>query len=508
MTGPRTLFERLAATARRFPGRTALEANGEALSYAHLVSRAGTLATELHGMAAPRPLRRIGIMADRSVAAYSGYLAALRLGAAAVPLGADLPAERLEMITRLADLDVVLGDAPSGLPVPAVPLDAAGAAGARAAPGRAANSPAVPLARPGDIAYILFTSGSTGTPKGVPILHRNVSALLDHLIPRYDIGPGCRISAASDLTFDPSVTDMFSAWDSGATLVVPARNDLVRPARFIARERITHWTSVPSLIDYADRLHDLSPGGLPGLRWSGFGGEPLTLAQARLWQAAAPQSVLQNHYGPTELTITCAVYRLPRDQGRWPDTANGTVPIGTPVPGMQILLLDGELCMRGPQRFPGYLRPADNAGRFIRADGTGDATPERPGPDLFYRTGDLVRPLSEGDPDLVHAGRLDHQVKISGHRIELAEVEAALRALPGITQAVVMARPGAFRELGLEAYYTGQPQDPVALRTALSALPRHMVPRGFTCLDSLPLGPNGKIDRLALAADTHPLHGR
>jgi amino acid adenylation domain-containing protein len=495
----RALYERFAQTVARHPGLTALEMADEALSYASLADRAAHLAARLSGATSARPLRRIGILANRSVAAYAGYLATLRLGATAVPLGPDWPPERLAVIADQAGLDLVLTDgAAPMLPAPTMHVDASAATGG-AVLGAAADHAALRPAHPDDVAYILFTSGTTGTPKGVPILHGNVSALLDYVIPRYGLGPDCRVSQTFDLTFDLSVWDMFSAWGSGATLVVPTRNELVRPARFIARQRLTHWFSVPSLIDYADRLRDLSPGGLPGLRWSGFCGEQLTLAQARLWQSAAPGSVLENLYGPTELTLVCMEYRLPRDPAHWPRTANGTVPIGTLYPHLEALVLDGELCVRGSQRFPGYLRPADNAGRFVLPGGAVHETHDPPGPDLFYRTGDRVGPVSAADPDLVHLGRIDQQVKISGYRIELAEVEAALRTLPGITQAVVVARPGRGRDLALQAFYTGQPQDQMALRTGLSGLPRYMVPSGFTHLDSLPVNPNGKVDRLALS---------
>ncbi|HTZ27270.1 MAG TPA: AMP-binding protein [Streptosporangiaceae bacterium] len=495
----RALYERFAQTVARYPGLTALEVAGEALSYTCLADRAAHLAALLPTATPGRPLRRIGILANRSVTAYAGYLATLRLGATAVPLGPDWPPERLAVIADEARLDMVLTDgAAPTMPVPTVHVDAS-AATAGAVPGSAADHAVPRPAQPNDVAYILFTSGTTGTPKGVPILHGNVSALLDYVIPRYGLGPDCRVSQTFDLTFDLSVWDMFSAWSSGATLVVPTRNDLVRPARFIARQRLTHWFSVPSLIDYADRLRDLSPGRLPELRWSGFCGEQLTLAQARLWQSAAPRSVLENLYGPTELTVVCMEYRLPRDPAHWPRTSNGTVPIGTPYPHLEALVLDGELCVRGPQRFPGYVRPADNAGRFVRPGRAVHETHDPPGPDFFYRTGDRVGPVSEVDPELVHLGRIDQQVKIGGHRIEPAEVEAALRALPGITQAVVVARRGHVQELGLQAYYTGQPQDQMALRAGLSGLPRYMVPSGFTHLDSLPVNPNGKVDRLALS---------
>jgi non-ribosomal peptide synthetase component F len=317
------------------------------------------------------------------------------------------------------------------------------------------------------------------------------------------------VSQVFDLTFDPSVRDMFTAWGSGAALVVPSGNDILAPVRFVNRARVTHWCSVPSVVSFAMRLRGLAPGSMPTLRWSVFCGEALTLSQAEAWQAAAPDSALENSYGPTEVTITCTGYRLPEQVERWPRPANGTVPIGTMYPALETLIVgddgtraeDGELCVRGPQRFPGYLDPDDNAGRFVTLDGERASGYDGSVPlteQHWYRTGDRVR--VEGG-QLVHHGRLDHQVKIRGYRVELGEIEAALRAQPGVRDAFVVAVAGMDGELDLEAAYTGVTQDADVLLAGLrTRLPSYMVPRGVTAFDQLPLNPNGKVDRAALAA--------
>ncbi len=352
-----------------------------------------------------------------------------------------------------------------------------------------------PPSEPVDLAYILFTSGSTGTPKGVPVRHSNVIAYLDHVVPRYGTGPGSRMSQSFDLTFDPSVFDMFVAWTSGATLVVPDRRELLAVSEFVERRGITHWFSVPSVVSLAQRLRRLRPGCMPGLRWSLFAGEQLTLAQARAWRAAAPNSEIENIYGPTELTVTCTEFRLP--DGSWPDTANSTVPIGRVYPRLEHRILDEELVVRGPQRFPGYLDPVDNAGRFVDDDGvvydgSGPLTDAH-----WYRTGDRV---ARQDGELVHLGRLDQQVKVQGYRVELGEVEAALRALPGVEDAVVLAVPDRSGHIDLFAAYTGAATDCGDLLDRLrQRLPAYMIPRTATALDALPLNANGKIDRRALA---------
>ncbi|WP_225824772.1 AMP-binding protein [Streptomyces naphthomycinicus] len=508
-----TLYERFAASAAAHPARTALETAGRVLDYAALRRLAEHTAARLLTALDGRRPERVGVLAGRSVAAYASYLAAQRLGAAAVPLGPDVAPARLAAIADRAALDAVLAG-----PDAAGPAEAAGF-GCPVLP-FTEPAPEAPDAglppyepRPEAVAYIVFTSGSTGTPKGVPVLQSNAAALLDHALDRYGFGPDSRVSQTFDLTFDPTAWDMFTAWSAGAALIVPGRADLARPARFIRERRITHWFSVPSVITYGRRLRDLAPGAMPELRWTLFGGEPLTLEQAAVWRSAAPASVLENLYGPTEVTVACTQYRLPADPADWPATANGTVPIGAPYPHLDALVLDedgrpaeeGELCLRGPQRFPGYLDPAENPGRFIRFDGRrGTVRQEHtpPGPELYYRTGDRVR--RDPDGNLLHLGRLDQQVKISGHRIELGDVEAALRAVlretDTVAEAVVTVRTAEGAEPVLAAAYTGAPQDSLELRARLAErLPAYMLPRSFTHFDAFPLNANRKTDRRAVA---------
>ncbi|MEU8382738.1 amino acid adenylation domain-containing protein [Streptosporangium sp. NPDC048865] len=506
----RTLYQWFAGSAARFGDRTALEVGGGRYTYAELETMAGHLAARV-AAACDGPPARVGLYAGRGVLAYAGYLAIQRLGAAAVPLNPAAPAARNRLVAASAGLDLVLSDAaleppdlagPPGRGPRVLPVDpdALRAGPVHEKPGGAGVD---------DLAYVLFTSGSTGVPKGVPVRHRSVDAYLRHVIPRYGLGPGDRVSQTFDLTFDLSVFDLFATWGGGATLVVPGRYDLLKPVAFAARERLTHWFSVPSVVSVAMRLRRLTPSAMPSLRWSLFCGEPLTLRQADAWRVAAPGSVLENLYGPTELTLSCTGYRLPADRSRWPETANGTVPIGLPYPGVEHLVLDGdgrpaeegELCLRGVQRFPGYTDPAVNAGRFTAFDGDTAVLPGETGgevaPELWYRTGDRV---AWRDGLLVHLGRLDQQVKISGHRVELGEVECALRGQPGVREAVVLALPGPDGEVELAAACTGTDLEAVALvKGVTEVLPGYMVPRSVTPLAELPLNANGKVDRRAVA---------
>lgn len=501
-TVPGTLYDWFARSAAEFGDEDALEAGGRTLTYTALRDLSDRVAARLLAAADGHPPARIGLLASRTVTAYAGYLAVLRAGATVVPLNPEHPAGRVAAVTRSAALDLVLTDTPGageGLPVPVLTLapDALDEVASDPRP----DLPA-PRTTPDDLAYIIFTSGSTGTPKGVPLTHRNISANLAVMAGRYGVGPGSRLSQTFELTFDASVHDLFVAWAGGGTLVVPARSRLLSPVRTVNNLRLTHWFSVPSLITFASRLGTLKPDSMPTLRWSIFGGEPLTLAAAREWRAAAPGSALEVLYGPTELTISCTGYRFPDDPADWPRTPNGTAPIGRCHPGLDFLLLDengepsdtGELCMRGAQRFPGYLDPADDPGRFVGLDAPGEVTGAH-----WYRTGDRVA-VHEGH--LVHLGRTDHQVKIRGHRIELGEIEAMLREQDGVRDAIVLAVPAPDGEPELEAAVSGTGCDQGRLFTALGdRLPPYMLPRRIAVLDELPLNANGKIDRRALFAE-------
>ena len=492
MTG-KTLYQWFAASAGRFPDHVALEVGGAELSYQDLLRSSDALAARIVAEHGKVPAR-VGLLASRSAVAFAGYLAALRLGSVVVPVNPGFPVRRNGMVRDIAQFDVLLVDsagAPQltaglgeGVPTVLALTDAEVLDGV--SPG---DLPDYDVSLD-DVAYILFTSGSTGTPKGVPIRHGNLSPYVAHNIARYGIEPGCRVSHTFDLTFDPSVFDLFVTWGGGGTLVSPERAELLTPVDYLVNRGITHWFSVPSVVSVSADLGNLPTGLVTSLRQSIFIGEQLTYRQALAWHSIAPDAVIDNVYGPTELTVACTDYRLPSDPAQWPVTSNETVPIGPIYPFLEYVILDengaeaseGELCVRGSQRFAGYLDPADNAGRFVGEFG----------PDAYYRTGDRVR-FESGE--LVHLGRLDHQIKIRGYRVELGEIEAAMMRHPDVSHAVVTAVK-VNDDVELVGWYTGNPlvhKD--LIRGMRGQLPIHMVPRTLRHLDAFPLNANGKVDR-------------
>lgn len=512
--GQRTLYGWFEATALRLPDHPALEVGAETLTYGRLRALALTLAERIVRKHGGVP-RRVALVASRTVAAYAGYLAIQRLGAGVVPLNPDHPEQRNLDVAQGAGIEAALVDTRSAALFRLLPERYRPTVLELAEDERAGTEPlgtALPPV-PDDLdgeAYVLFTSGSTGRPKGVPILHRHISPYLSHNIPRYGIAPGCRLSQVFGLTFDAHCFDLFATWGGGGTLVVPSAGDLYRPVDFIVEKELTHWFSVPSVVREAQRLGNVPLGRAVTLRHSMFGAEPVTRQHVTLWRQVAPHSRIHNVYGPTELAICCTNHGLDGPGSDWPEYTGGTVPIGVMYPHMEGVLLggdglpadEGELCVRGPQRFDGYLDPRENAGRFLAYeegggpaevyDGSGPLTDRH-----WYRTGDRVR--REGGV-MVHCGRLDQQVKVRGHRVEIGEVEAVLRRHPYVVDAAVVALPAEDGETELVAAYAGREVEPAAFDAWLRGrVPLHMVPSRIRLMDGLPLNDNGKTDRTALA---------
>lgn len=494
------------------PEGIALRIGDRSWTYAQVHESALAWAGTLQA-ASPDRLGAVGILAAQTPECYIGILAALYAGAVAVPLSPVFPADRTAMMTTAAGVDAFVADGRSaellsrtGLagtrPVLLPDAEATGPAAntVRNQVSRALTQPAP--ARPGDVAYILFTSGSTGRPKGVPITHGNVDHFLTYNQRGYGFTPEDVCSQTFAATFDLAMFDMFMAWGAGATLESTPVHAFIALPEFIERKKMTIWFSVPSAISVVRRRGGLAPGAMPSLRWSLFCGEALMRQDAEDWQRAAGRSVVENLYGPTELTIACSSYRWRPEQSK-AECRSDVVPIGTMYPSLRYVLIglhgepdpvEGELCVTGPQMFSGYLDPGDDANRFLSHEDR-----------RWYRTGDRVRRGAggAGGPGgagvLQYLGRTDHQVKIRGYRVELPEIEHAVRSLPGIQDVVaVPVRYMGILELAL--FYSGSQLAPADMIVALArSLPDYMVPRWAWRLDELPLNANQKVDRRALA---------
>lgn len=513
------------------PNAVAVEVAGESLSYADLYQRAAAIAVTLEQQDArganANPDERPALTAvfgQRSTAVVTGILGILFRGDGYVPLNPTFPTDRTRSMLERSGCRAIVVDenaekqiveVVTGIETPLLIIfpERTDVSELKAAlPNHqvlgthdleSAKEWTPADVDPNGIAYLLFTSGSTGIPKGVMVAHRNVNAFLDAMAERYAVTPDDRLSQTFELTFDLSVFDLFLAWECGARVCIPTQAQKMLPAKYIQDSEITIWFSVPSTAVMMSKLRMLKPGTYPSLRWSLFCGEALPAEIVERFVEAAPNSTAENLYGPTELTIACTLYRW--DTKRSPGECElGLVPIGDPYPGMEVLVVDedlqpvaegetGELLMTGLQLTPGYWRDAER---------TDAAYTVPPGEDrLFYRTGDRVR-RCQGKSPMVYLGRLDNQIKIQGYRVELGEVESAMRDIAAAEVAIAVGWPvTAAGADSIVVFISNADADLGEIQKLGKArLPSYMAPRQVRHVDSFPLNSNGKVDRKALLA--------
>lgn len=486
-----TLFaEQAAAT----PSSVALECGSQRLTYQQLDERSSRLASYLRARGVV-PEQLVGLCVHRSLDMVIAQLAILKAGGAYVPLDPALPADRIDFMVQDAALSLIVTDASlaprflqHGLQIVRVDADAELIE-------RCGTADALPAVRADRLAYVIYTSGSTGKPKGVQIEHRSVVNLLRAMQHSPGICQNDRLLAVTTLSFDIAGLEILGPLTCGATVTLADR-DTTQDGYALARLIETSGATIMQATPATWRL-------LLECDWSGCqrlkllcGGEslPRELADRLLPRCKE----LWNMYGPTETTIWSTAGRV-EHSAEYPG-------IGRPIANTQVYVLDharrpvpvgvpGELYIGGDGLARGYLRqPELTAERFVTDELSG-----RTGARL-YRTGDLARWRPDGT--LHCLGRVDQQLKIRGYRVEPAEIEAALVAIPDIAQAVVLARQDSSGTATLIAYVVaGDPSsaDPARLRGLLrTQLPEYMIPKAFVNLERLPLTPNGKIDRKSL----------
>jgi amino acid adenylation domain-containing protein len=510
------------ATAARLPDAIAVDDGGMTISYRELEQRANRIAHHLISIGV-EPNSRVCIFTGKNIGAYTAVLGVLKAAACWVPLPAGQPEERLRQLVRVVDPAVIIAD----VETMAVARAIRGVGGADVSilvlGGNESNAqaaiccesdlviqssvkPDIEGRNPDDLAYIIFTSGSTGQPKGVMVQHRNITQFLNVCHDFFGVAQGSRFAHHSDLTFDPSLFDLFYCWSRGGTLVPFNRPSYrINPALFVRDTQVNVWFSVPSAITSIVDGGGLSDPKLSSIKHLVLGGEPIPGHVIQAWYQAFPDTKIYNVYGTTETAIISHWYQIPHDH----DPAK-PVPVGRPLPGIRIRLMEedsivppgesGECVVYSSQISPGYwANDEETRARYVR-DPIDRRMPQR-----WYRTGDLLRLRPDGLYEYV--GRIDNQVKIRGHRVELGEVELVLEGHESVAEAAVIPwkpenKPN---EARLVAYVAGrQGANPEALRRYLEdRLPRYMVPMRFV-IEHLPLprNANGKIDRLALSART------
>ncbi|MFD4786918.1 amino acid adenylation domain-containing protein [Streptomyces sp. NPDC058459] len=491
----------VARQAVHHPGTVAVTGAGEELTYGQLQELSTGLAKALTGSGVGAE-DGVGILLGRSSAQVTASLAVLRAGAAYVPLDPRWPAERLDRVTESAPLRALIVDAGTrenpwvrGLDIPVLTVEPAGrvVSGGPFAPGP------LPAVSGGDrLAYVMFTSGSTGLPKAVGVTHADIAALAADRT--WADGVAEAVLLHSAYVFDAATFEIWAPLLSGGRVVVAPEGTL-QPATLrdlVARHGVTAAFLTTALFDV---IAETDPGALGLLRLAAAGGEAATPGVLQRLATAHPGTTVLNAYGPTETTTFATLHRVTAD------APPGMPPIGRPLDGMRAHVLDaalrpvpagaeGELYIAGPGVARGYLgRPGLTATRFVADPFEGDGT-------RMYRTGDVVRRDAEG---LIHyVSRADQQIKLRGHRIEPAEIEAALRTDPSVRAACVLVREDLPGDRTLTAYVVpapGHTVDPGRLAAHIGRrLPSYMVPSAIQPLDALPLTGNGKLDRAALPA--------
>ncbi|MDF5759155.1 amino acid adenylation domain-containing protein, partial [Spongiactinospora sp. TRM90649] len=510
----RTVTGLFAERAARTPDAPAVLHDAGRLTYRELDARSGRLARDLL-RAGVRPGTAVPLLMRRSPELIVAILAVLRAGAYYLPLHTQQPDAQSRAVLATVTGPVLLTDAAyrfhaltveqaaEGRHVITVPQDEP-APPADADPGRP-----LPRVDPGQPAYVMFTSGSTGRPKGIVVTHQNVADLaLDQC---WGIGEGDRVLFHAPHAFDASVYEIFAPLTQGAAVAVAA-SDLIDPTVFaaeLARHEVTHLSLTAGLFRV---LAEDATGAFGRLTEVTTGGDVIAPQAVDRLLREHPGLIVRTTYGPTEATlcVTQAPHIVPALDG-------SPVPLGLPLDATRIHLLDdrlrpvphgveGEVHLAGAGLAIGYAeQPALTAERFV-------ADPYGPPGTRMYRTGDLARWNADGD--LIFTGRADDQVKIRGHRVEPAQVEAALAALPGVGQAAVVAADDGSGGKRLVAYVTpvpGAPEepDPALLRAeAARVLPDYMVPAAIVALAALPVTPNGKLDRAALPVPRQDGTGR
>ncbi|NWB98760.1 amino acid adenylation domain-containing protein [Pseudomonas gingeri] len=481
--------------------------SGPLLSYAQLNRRANQLAHRLIELGV-EPDSRVAVSLRRGAEMVVALLGVLKAGGAYVPIDPDLPSARQAyMLGDSAPRAVLtthdlLDDLPA-LNVPVLVLDGSDDNAQLAAyPSHNPDTRALGL-RPTHLAYVLYTSGSTGMPKGVMNEHLGVVNRLLWARDEYGVEASDRVLQKTPFGFDVSVWEFFLPLLAGAELVMARPDGHKEPdylAQVIREAGITMLHFVPSMLDLF--VEHRATRDFPQLRRVLCSGEALPRGLQRRFEQQLPGIELHNLYGPTEAAIDVTAWQCrPSDPGE-------SVPIGRPIANIQMHVLDalgqiqplgvaGELHIGGIGVARGYLnQPELSAERFILDPFSSDPQAR------LYKTGDLGRWLANGA--LEYLGRNDFQVKIRGLRIEIGEVEAALALCAGVREVVVIAReddPSQPENKRLVAYLCGEPAPAEQLRVELlKHLPEYMVPSAFVHLDSLPLSPNGKLDRKALPA--------
>ena len=493
------LHELFEAQVARTPDAEAVACGDERLSYAELNSRADRLANRLRALGVGQEVL-VAVMLERSTDMLVALLGVLKSGGAYVPLDSSNPRERLAFIIEDAAAPVLLTQQrlladlpPHSAQVICVDVDVDETTSNEQTERK--------IVAPENTAYVIYTSGSTGKPKGVLVTHGGLSNYLSWCASAYQTGEGTGTLVHSSISFDLTITGLFSPLLVGGRVVFAPEGLGIEQLTQTLKEQedLSLIKITPAQLQLLNR--QLTPAEASGrTRRFVLGGENLQAEILGFWQDASPETIYINEYGPTETVVGCCVYEVSKDE-----RLSGSVPIGRPIANTQLYVLDsflqpvptgvaGELYIGGAGVARGYLnQPELTAERFI-PDGFGS----KPGGRL-YRTGDLVRYRLDGQLEFI--GRIDDQLKIHGYRVETEEIAVTLKQHGSLRDAFVTAIRDTNGDNRLVAYLIARREElsVTELRAFLKEkLPEYMIPSAFVWLANLPLTAAGKVDRRAL----------
>ena len=497
-TYARTALAFLERGALDHPARVAVTDEGGSYGYGWLFERSRRIASGL--LARGVGGRPTIVCMEKGAEALAAFFGVLMAGGFYVPVDPGAPAGRAARCEARLGRPVVLSDARGigsarGLFPDAPVLSTSELGRSVVAEGELAL-----IARrsaPSDVAYVLFTSGSTGEPKGVAVSHAAILEFVATFVETFGIRPDDVLGSQAPLDFDVSVKDVYGALAAGATVALLPRRLFSAPARLVEaleERRVTVLVWAVAALCLVSGLRALEGARLDRVRLVLFSGEVMPAGHLRRWMERLPRATFANLYGPTEVTCNCLYHVVERDRAY-----EEGLPLGEPLPGRRVLLLDGEtpvteegsvgeICVGGSALARGYYADPERTARSFAQNPLSGALPE-----TLYRTGDLARIGAGGE--LYYCGRVDNQVKLQGHRVELEEVDAALEAQPGVERCRCAYDAPRRRVC---AFYEGDAA-PGELRLAAARLvPSPAVPAVIERVDAMPLTRNGKVDRSAL----------
>jgi amino acid adenylation domain-containing protein len=510
-----TLTEGFLRAEAKYAQRDALDIKGQKYTYKELHQSSSILANTLTGFLSDE-IVFVGIFSSRSLSAFQGVLATLYCGKAYVPIDLTASPQRVLEVIRECDCKIFIVDQMAEVLLSTV-IDElepsififpqAESSSLEPWPSKHQVVFSNALSDNKDflmvsinseqLAYLLFTSGSTGKPKGVPISHKNICAYLTDIACLYPLYPDDRCTQAFELTFDPSVHDMFATWFGGACLYVMDERERLGAQYFIKKNEITVWNTLPSIVKLCLQTRSFSESYLSSLKYVFFNGEPLTELLVSELQDRVPQAKLINFYGLTETTVNLSHYCW--DQKRSPEFCrNGIVPIASFFKNVGVHLLKAqgeqgsgqfELCLSGDQIFKGYLN-SDNNERLFFNDNSGVR---------YLKTGDLVEHNNKDGKILHIIGRTDDQVKISGHRVDLNIIRFTLEKISNSMDALVLKRESPEGDAQLIGFLKGKDIDVDQIKHEVNAqMPVHMKLSSLILVENYPYLVSGKINKRAL----------